>query len=460
MKILLRCLKWLSLSLLALIVSLLLCWWLIPDQKLDPGAQALLAAPTLPPAEQNAYFLLWGMKASPELDAHAVGQQIVAEHEKLLAAGKVESLDPDKFYGAHPVKLKPARDRCDFERQQCLTAYQNAERQIRADFASNALYIERYRSLRTYPQYAERALNMTATSRLPDYATTVNLSGLLDAWIALQVASPATRKAALDELVAETAVWKRLLHDSDSLISQMICVTILHHKYRLASEIMSAYPDTARQYSAQMTQITAPLSDKEIDFPRALASEFRFSASIFQDLRHALETTSAVTTGDKIGKFLARLGAYRANASINQRYATHQKISALYADNPQQLLAAPSAARANPDPVNWWNPATYFYNPVGNLLASIGDPDFSQYAFRLHDLRAYTRMVELQRRIAEASIAPDHIPAALNNVGANLTNPYTGQPFDYDTAAQTLSFAGHGEKYLSKGRMQVELGKR
>lgn len=460
MKTFFRGLRWLALSVLGLLVSIVLCWWLIPDQKLDTGARQLLATPPLPPPSKNAYFLLWGLKASPELDAHAVGQKIVAEHERLLAAkADLGDFRPARFFGDKPANIKPALQRCDFERQECLVAYQNAAIQIRQDVVTYASYIERYRSLRNYPQYSERAMNMTVASPFPEFSVALNIGSLLDGWIAVQVAAPATRKAALDELAADTNMWRRLLRDSDSLLSQMVFASILHRKYRLASEIMTAYPDVARKYPEQMARITAPLAYRDADFARTLAGEFRFGAMLYQDLAHSFDTLPANTPGDKAGRLLVKLGAYRTNASINQAYAAYAENAGLYAKSPKEILSASSAPKKTRTGINWWNPATYFYNPVGKLFASIEGPDHGKYAFRLYDLIAYSRMVELQRRIGEANVPPERIPTVLSNVGAGLMNPYTEQAFKFDAPTRTLSFAGHGERFLRNGRMQIELGR-
>lgn len=88
MRLLLRILAWAAFLIFACFVALFGSWLLVPDESLQPEAEALLARPDMPPDEENAYFLIWGMAASPELDPHAVGQQIIAEHERLVNAGQ------------------------------------------------------------------------------------------------------------------------------------------------------------------------------------------------------------------------------------------------------------------------------------------------------------------------------------------------------------------------------------
>ena len=99
MKIALKVFKWIAGSVLGLIIVIGLCWWLIPDEELDAAADKFLTAANVPPAAKNAYFMIWGLSASPELDPHVVGQQIVAAHDRILAAEKdLSKFKPDAFY--------------------------------------------------------------------------------------------------------------------------------------------------------------------------------------------------------------------------------------------------------------------------------------------------------------------------------------------------------------------------
>ena len=97
MKIALNVLKWIAGILLGFIIIVGLCWWLIPDEELNLEAEKLMAIAPAPPAAKNAYFMIYGFAASPELDPHAVGQQIVAAHDRIVASEK----DLSKF------KLEP-----------------------------------------------------------------------------------------------------------------------------------------------------------------------------------------------------------------------------------------------------------------------------------------------------------------------------------------------------------------
>ena len=126
MKIALKTLKWIAGVLLGLVILIGLCWWLIPDEKLNPDADKFADTAAVPPAANNAYFMIWGLVASPELDPHVVGQQIVAAHDRILAAEKdLSRFKADAFYGDHPLTFpKDSKRFCDAEKENCLMVYQ------------------------------------------------------------------------------------------------------------------------------------------------------------------------------------------------------------------------------------------------------------------------------------------------------------------------------------------------
>ena len=68
-----KSLKWIAFAALALFSAIALSWWLIPDEVLNPRAAGFVAQPATPPSARNASFMIWGLPASPELDAHTVG---------------------------------------------------------------------------------------------------------------------------------------------------------------------------------------------------------------------------------------------------------------------------------------------------------------------------------------------------------------------------------------------------
>lgn len=460
MKKLWRISKWLMSIIVGLAVIVIACWWLLPDEQLNPDAERLIAVPPSPPVTQNAYFMIWGLRASPDIDPHTAGQKIVSAHQHLLATeSNISDFKVDPFLGPHPLSFDSSSKRyCDIEKQRCLAVYQDIRSQIEADSAKYALYLERYRAIRSYAQFSETAMTMTPMSPMPNYVELTRLSGLIDATVALHLASPATREAAIDELDAEIVLWRRILVSSDSLITQMISVAVLQRKYRLASEIMIAYPELVRHYPAKMAQITLPLRVKETNLIRALGGEFRFVAYFYRNIEHMNEQTSGDDIFSNFFNAIQLAGGYRTNATVNEAYARYWEGAQLYAKTPKEVLAGHTALSLKQSQFNPLTLNAIIYNPIGKVLGNIAMPDYSDYSFRLYDLVGLSRLVDIQRRTIEGNIDSEKLTEFLAGTGPNLVDPYTEEPMQWNATQKTVYFAGHGKRFLNAGRMQIELG--
>ena len=141
MKKLWRILKWLLFIVAGLVLVVIACWWLLPDEQLNPDAKRLIAVPPSTPVTQNAYFMIWGLRASPEIDPHIAGQHIVSAHQHLLATkSNISDFKIEPFLGPHPLSFPSSNKRyCDIEKQHCLAVYQGMRPQIEADTAKYAL---------------------------------------------------------------------------------------------------------------------------------------------------------------------------------------------------------------------------------------------------------------------------------------------------------------------------------
>ncbi len=452
--------KWLAVLTAGIIVSTIVCWLLIPDEPLDQGVVDLMASVELPADEDNMYFMLWGLRAAPSMTSHTAGRRLVAQHEAQLDAhGELKDFRPEDFLGAEPFVIKPATGNCDEKIPDCLRHYQALQPQLEEDLEKYYLPLLRYRGLREYPHFSERVYSYTITSPFPEYQTVAAMGNLVDAQIAVLVASPATRAVALEELAQEVIVWRRVFMQNDMLVTHMIANAMLHRKYRLASEIMRDYPDIARAYPQHMAEITAPLAP-DGSLKRALETEFRMGFHLYRDIdRDFRKGNDNNKAGDFLSRVLVAGGAYKANATINLQYARHRDTVTLLEKHPRDILATVAAneEQEEDDGFNPWSPRVLFYNPVGKVLHSIGSPDMSHYQFRVYDLVAYSRLLELQRRIRYEGIETERMPQYLAQAAPGLRNPYTDAAFDWDATARTLSFAGHGKRFLTEGRMQIAL---
>jgi len=76
------------------------------------------------------------------------------------------------------------------------------------------------------------------------------------------------------------------------------------------------------------------------------------------------------------------------------------------------------------------------YNLVGKMLLNLSIWSPTDYIARMHDLNGMISLVKLQLQLKQT--ATDSIEEAVKN--SSITNPYTGEPMDYDKENNWLGF--------------------
>jgi len=461
MKIALKIVKWVAGSLLGFIIIVGLCWWLIPDEDLNPEAEKFMAITPAPPAANNAYFMLWGFEASPELDPHAVGQQIVAAHDRILASEKdLSKFKLGAFYGDRPLRFpKDSKPFCDVEKENCLLVYQAKQAELKAESAERQIYLARYRKIREYEDFGMAMSLLNHQTPVPAWSPILRVSQLVDGDIAVRMAAKDTQKAALEELAAEVNSWRRLLQSNDWLITQMISVAALHRKYRLASEIMNTYPEVVAAYPIIFEKITTPLLPAETNVVASMRAEAQFNVGTFRDMKRGNKFLSDSFFEEVPGPpMLAafHLGGFRANASTNLIYASFKELLELFAQSPKAILDGQQAMLDRRAKSHELSVGAVFYNPIGRILHASGTPETTKYAFRIADLIGLSRLVDTQRRIIAGKVPMENVGSALANIGPGLMDPYTEKPMQWDAASKRVSFVLHGKRFANYGYVTLD----
>lgn len=462
MKIALTVFKWVAGSVLGLIIVTGLCWWLIPDQELSPEADKFIVAANVPPAAKNAYFMIWGLSASPELDPHVVGQQIVAAHDRVLATEKdLAKFKPDAFYGDHPLKFpKDSKRICDLTKNEnCLMVYQAKQSEIQAQSEEYKVFLARYRKIPAYEDFGLALSRSTHQSPIPSWNSILRLSDMVDGSIAARMKSKGTQQAALEELASEINSWRRLLQGNDWLVTQMISIAVLGKKYRLASEIMSAQPDIVAAYPALMSKITTPLSPADTSVVTSVTAEARLSVGTFlgmQEKGHFLQDSFFEGLPGAPLRAAFAAGGFRANATLNEAFRHFDVLLLFLAKTPKEVLEGHKALLEKLERAARLSPADVFYNPVGRIMNGVGIPNYFEYVFRVDDLIGYSRLLDLQRRIVETNAGPDKVTSLLAGAGPGLMNPYTEQPMQWDAATKRISFALQGKRWPYLGHVTLD----
>jgi hypothetical protein len=435
-----RTLKWLCyllaglLCLSILFLGLLLLINLpVFDEELHPDLAALPINEELPPVENNAYYGLMGFRAAADKDFVAAGQALLQRSLDKRDAGEymLTDEDIDELLGDKQLRtvFLPG-EYCHSLRSPCnLEQLGLALRQNDYDPAQMAQALQHYEALLslTSLQYIS---NTTALTPAPYYQTPLDAQKYKLA----ERYNTGSSTAFLNQIADDLRFWKMLLRDGRWIIDKMVAITALWTDMQMLSEYMASHELSAED-RALIAAFLEPLNADEVDIGEAFMSEA-------QDLRNLLEYVHSHPNypQDIFGNRL-QLQLTLTNATTNQRYIdTFQpliELSRLSAADFARTVSAPdfSALAALQDELSV-SPAN-LYNLGGKLLlanplALKGD----KYIERIHDLDAMMRAVRLQFELQ--GIAPEQLSEAISN--SSITQPYSGQPFAYDTAEGALEF--------------------
>jgi len=444
--------RWIGSAVLAMFLVLIACWNLLPDEPLNPDIEKLLSTAPPPPSEDNAFFMMFGLAASPDLDAHTVGRQIIIAHDRLLSSEKgLRGFDYRSFMGAN-VLAAPQQGTlrlCDVQKENCVRVYQSKQAQIAEEISAKKVYVDRYQELRSYKEYSFAFSSISSESPAPAWAVILRVSDLVDANIATRMASPDARRAALEELAADIASWKRCLSSNDWLLTQQLSMFILLRKYKLMSDIMNIYPEVATTHADLVKQITTPLDHREVNAVAGILAETRTGVTTILDAKKQLYPDME----DSLKKNLLTLawgavdtlGGFRTNATANRFYARMALTADHLSRNPREILQQQGMYNAQLSRLTSFELGNLFYNPVGTKFTRYSFPDWVIYGIRINDLIGLTRLLELQRQIALNSVLSKDVDRFLAKADVGLRDPHSEQPMRWDPDKKQVSFPLRGD---------------
>ena len=435
--------KWLLTVFASLFVFMLVLWVVLPDEDLTGEVVQILKDPPRVPAKQNAFYVFLGFEADPSLDAHSVGMRMDEALEQARAQQKSIAYDDlQRFLGTSPLKI----DRSDKNFYQAgtnsLAQVRAARAKIEASERKFQPYIKRYQSLRSFANFKE-PVPRSVDEPILSYAGLVMVSGLVDARIALDMADKPKQGAALENLAAELRLWRKIGQESQTLITKMVATKVLQRKFLLVADLLAESPDIAVNMPELLSEITRPLAANEITLERALVGEFRWVSGTFLGLRSDIDA-APYSASNVLNKLILARG-FKPNATVNLSFVKNKELRDFYNRPAAAIAANESAFIAEWGRFSLYSPSTLFYNPVGKILVYVSPPDYGTYVYRMHDLDAFSRLLELQRQLSVVQLSADKVADFVQQANASLRDPYTGKPMRWNAAARTLSMQGHGK---------------
>jgi len=455
-----RVIRWLAASVIAVFVLLVASWNLTPDEALSPEIENLIALAPPPPAEGNAFFMIWGFEASPELDPVAVGAQIVATHDRLLAAEKrLDKFKIDDFMGLNRPKMPKVNVRHCFLRiqfapeEQCLNSYERKSEEIAKEAEERKVYLERYRKLRQYKDFGNAISQASSESPVPTWGLLLRMSDLVDASIVYRMSVQATQREALQELSEEVESWRRYLGGNDWLMTQMVADATLMRKYRLAGELMIRYPEVVSSHRDLVRRITAPLTIDQANTAQSIKAEARATIGELDQISRTgtLSSHSFFYEGlpDAPLRLALAVGGYKPTSTLNRILRGFKPIVDRAALTPKQMIESRAQLDADFERATKLDLGALSYNLAGRALVAGLYSNYVDYAYRLADLVAFSRIIELQRQMIEAGVPKDQIGNFIAKSQPNVFDPYTEQPMKWDASMSRISYSPHSSKHIA-----------
>ena len=430
---------------IALICGLLLLAFVIinwGDEELKPEvAQALAWKPPHNAFEDNGYLILLGIEAPAEMSATQVGTRMLkAELARYVSTQKNHKETPAPE--PNPAEVDDYIDwkdnRCKYEKQQnCVDFYL----QQGADKLSFVMLLQerltaRYNEICGTKSYVE-VIPPLVTSQFPKYSLLTQASELERIQAIFDI-SQGKLEQGVTKFTENAAFSRRLLLESNSLISHMIALSMMQRDTRILSELMIKYPKIVTQYAAQLMPVLAPISTPEFGFKKSLTYERDMTLQVMNSLKHTTKNELNAILNEMNPnkthqeKLYIKIG-YQPNATVNLFYDSGALRMQLAESEAQHFDANIVIERVKQRELMGLG-LNFFHikNQVGKILAEVAEPDFAKYIERQYDLDGYIYMVNFQ------------LTTILNKLEIKklgLHDPYK-KPMQYDANSGVLTFAG------------------
>lgn len=430
LKIITKIIAWAAVAVILLVVVLLGVNAF--DEKLDEGIAAFSGISVANVKdEENAYYSSLMLYVPANEDPHARGVQTVKDINAALLADP-SRLDKkfDDAVNVHALDVKGA-EILKFDSKGHLFGYGAHLKEIPAVLSANGVLLERYGSLYAYPYFRE-------TVRPSLFSPILNIHKVHEiqlARIVLLFKSGKTNEA-LRLLRQDTAFWRRVIEGAGSLGAKLMAIRRVEWNVRLLSDILrEVKPGSDGVKTAY--EILKPLTAAERSYNLPLRRWFITGMYLFESKRLFDENEFGLP-----GYILRPF--FKKHATTNMIYR-YEKVRAELVDLPAKEFAArlkqgrvPSMTK-KPDSITW----DFIYNPAGKILIGVAGVNYVEFARFEHNLDGLMRLVTLELMLKQRP-AKDGVEKFIKEAGPQYSNPYTGEPMQWDASKRIIFFNGMG----------------
>lgn len=419
------------------------------DEDLSPEAKQLLAVPpnSLKP-EQNLYLVLLGFDAMPDESPIAASQRRVAHYDE---AAEEFPKDPrgwvDRAADWKEPRLKfiGSLDFCEPRKNSCFAEVEKHKDEIDVIRRVNPVLYQRYLDLPRLSGYYETA--RPSILAWPAFVPgRVRSLFLLDVALRIKSArSTRQRAAALDDLYADVAVWRRMLVGQGPLTSKLIAVSNLQEDYALLGDLIADPTIDPEPIDHEIDAILDLLARDDWKLRGVFAYEFRVLKP-FQDQTLQGDARPSPPQSESDAKphpwwepYAAKIEAHfmKAGSTVNLDARNMMQLQKVADSDAEDFLAARDAYRQ-------WSKDTfglglkYAYNPIGRLMADFGGA-YDDYPLRAYDVAAFVRMVRLGYLIRRQKLRAEDVAAFMKAHPQWSTHPVDGRPFAWDASKRDMA---------------------
>ena len=423
------------------------------DDALTPQAASYgePRSPTVPSAE-NGYYALLALGAPDGADGITYARAWLDESRAAAKANRAEKR-PDEKRAKRPLA-------CDAAQTSCLAAAKDKPDEVKEHLEAYREDLARYETLIGFKRY-EEVLDypQRMETGFPPYG---NVVGANRAYV-LRAAADAERgnvEAALTAMERDIAFQRAMMSGSRTLLGRVVASVHYWRDLAFLSDLMQKHAADVRPHLPRVREML-----KSTEFPAAgmsaiVETEFGFRKAT---LRNPIAAQADGSQAGFVEKAAVKL-LYKPNATVNQEADHLMKIAAAMDLPVNEGSAVLEKIMLDNAEMTFWD---YIDNPIGNILRRIAGPDDNKGAFarlRLHDARAYARLVALQAEILAAKVEPDRIGAFVAASDPRFHDPYSGKPMVWDAASKRLSVEVQSKVTqqrkllnLDKGRVHAQL---
>lgn len=423
------------------------------DPALDPRIAQLEAQYPLPKDSENGFYALKGLEAPDGEDLVSYGKKIDEDRTPFVdpmeewitpsplttdAQNNVseKALLQESESGLTPFEEDAIRLRC--VRTDVFSSYGDdkpplpcaAGEEVSAILEKYRSLLSRYKSLSSYPHYADSPTGLNTNPGKTSYGPITDLQKLAVTYMIFK-----SRTGHADESIRfwieNTKFLNNILSGQSFMVTQAIDFIGLTQNLNLLAIMLNENPGLAKQYGPQLLPLLSQPAFGEggIDLDKVFLAEKRILNSQQPGTQSEIDTRRMDAI---LYNFL-----YKRNHTANRLFVFYQELK----EAVQTPKPSPSSAIAvKHDQILGGSIKALLYNPFGNAMVRSLFKGEVFYQESYWPLVAQKRLLGAYLQALSDDTAPENIPSFLSTLPAEWKNPIKDEPFLWDPETSEIYF--------------------